>query len=350
MDICFTHIESDEQAFFQNALRDHSLQFFRRLKNVPGNAEVLSIFIQENVGAEFLESCPNLKLIATRSTGYDHIDVEACHRRGIQVAYVPNYGDTTVAEHTFALLLALARRLREAAEVERRPSFSYAQIRGIELRHKTFGVIGCGRIGQHTIRMAKAFDMRVLAYDVEPNPQLSKTLDFRYVSLDELLAQSDFLTLHSALVPETYHILNAEALAKCKRGVFIINTARGRLIDTDALAAALDSGQVGGVGLDVLEEERVMTQEALSLIGDQIVNRLQSGRSTAELRIESPARIQELSQLMRNSALISRPNVVFTPHIGFNTREAVRRINQTTADNISAFGAGRPVNLVQASL
>ena len=349
MEVCFTHIEPDEREFFERALHDHSLRFVRNLKGVPESTEVLSNFIQEKVDSEFIESHPNLKLIATRSTAYDHINTEACRKRGLRIAFVPNYGDSTVAEHTFALLLALVRRLREAFEVERRTKFSYAQIRGTELMHKTFGVIGSGRIGQHSIRMAKAFNMRVLAYDIEPNPQLSKTLDFQYVPFDELLARSDFITLHAALVPTTYHILDAKAFAKCKRGVLIINTARGRLLDTDALIAALDSGQVGGAGLDVLEEERIMTQEALSLIGDQIINRLQSGRSESELRIESPSRIQELSQLMRNSKLISRPNVVFTPHIGFNSREAVQRIIQTTADNIGAFGAGRPINVVDLS-
>lgn len=346
MEIWFTHTETDEKEFFEDALRIHKLQFTPRLSGVPDSAEVLSVFIQEKVDGEFLKTHPNLKLIATRSTGYDHIDAEACQKQGVRIALVPNYGESTVAEHTFALLLAIARRLREAFDVERRPGFSYAQIRGIELMHKTFGVIGSGRIGQHVIRMAKAFNMRVLAYDIDPNPELSRTLDFQYVTLDELLAQSDFITLHARLVKETLHILDAEAFAKCKRGVLIINTARGRLIDSNALVAALDSGQVGGAGLDVLEEERVMTQEALSLISDQIVNRLQSGRSEVELRIESPARIQELSQLMRNHDLISRPNVVFTPHIGFNSREAVLRINQTTADNISAFSSGRPINLV----
>jgi D-lactate dehydrogenase len=349
METWFTHIEPDEEAFFTNALRGHTVRFAPDLEGVPASAEALSIFIQEQVGSGFLEAHPNLKLIATRSSGYDHIDADACRRRGIRIASVPNYGESTVAEHTFALLLAVARRLREAFDVDRSAGFSYAQIRGTELMHKTFGVIGSGRIGQHSIRMARAFNMRVLAYDIEPNLALKNALDFQYVPLDELLAQSDFLTLHAPLVPETYHILDAEAFAKCKRGVLVVNTARGRLIDTDALIAALDSGQVGGAGLDVLEDERVMTQEALSLIGDQIVDRLQSGRSTSELRVENPSRIQELSQLMRNSELISRPNVVFTPHIGFNSREAVQRINQTTADNISAFSAGRPLNLAEAT-
>lgn len=344
MQIAFVGTEAGEQGFFTDELQGHDLHFVPDLADVAQDVDIISVFIRSCIDADFIEKHPRMKFVCTRSTGYEHIDTKECARLRLPVSYVPTYGDNTVAEHTMALILALARRITEFARLK--PGFSYAEIRGFELRGKTLGVIGCGRIGMHTIRFAKAFNMRVLGYDIEPKQFLAHLLDFDYVPLDQLLAESDIITLHASLAPETYHIINSESLAKCRDGVLIINTARGGLIDTEALVKALDSGKVGGAGLDVLEDESVIRREALHIISEQIVQRLQAGVASDELRNESPRRIQELAGLMRNSELIQRENVVFTPHVGFNSEEAVERINRTTVENIRAFLAGKPINLV----
>ncbi len=344
MKIAFTELEHDEAEFFRQSLAGHEVTCASASGAIGEGTEVLSIFLHTKVDGPFLQRLPELRMIATRSTNFEHIDREAACDRDIAVSFVPSYGESTVAEHTFALILALSRRLIEATEAK--PGFTYAELRGFDLKGKTLGVVGSGRIGLHVIRMARAFDMRVVAYDPEPQRFMEEILDFRYVPLDELLAGSDIVTLHASLVPETFHIINRETLARCKDGVLLINTARGALVDSEALAGALESGKVGGAGLDVLEDESMMQREAIDIIGDQIVQRLQASSANSELRYQRPERIQELAGLMRNNDMISRPNVVFTPHIGFNSREAVERINRVTLENIQSFVAGQPVNLL----
>ncbi len=347
MKIAFTELEQEEEGFFHDLLDEHEVNFAPSPEAIDPDTELLSVFIHTRIDAEFLARLPALRMIATRSTNYDHIAMEAVEERGIVVSHVPSYGETTVAEHTFALILALSRRLLEVLDAG--PGFSYAAARGFELRGKTIGVVGSGKIGLHVIRMARAFEMRVVAYDPEPQPAQEAILDFRYTSLEELLSSSDIVSLHASLTADTYHMLNRGSLAKCRDGVIIINTARGGLLDIEALAEALDSGKVGGAGLDVLEDESLLRREAMEIIGDQIVQRLQASSANAELRYQRPERIQELAGLMRNNDLIARANVVFTPHVGFNSREAVDRINRATLDNIQAFLSGRPINLLPGS-
>jgi len=346
MIIYFTETETSEEQFFAQELAEHDLGFVQSVDEVPENVELLSCFIYSRITKAFLDRHPKLRHIATRSTGFHHIDAEECKARGIQISIVPSYGDHTVAEHTFALMLALSRRLRESMQAQRASQFSYEAIRGIELTNKMLGVVGTGRIGLHTIRIAKAFGMNAMAYDIHPQPFMAEMLGFRYVELDELLAESDVITLHIPLFTNTHHLLNRSRFAKCKPGVLVVNTAHGALIDTEALIEALDQGIVGGAGLDVLEEERILQKETIDIISDQIVSQLQSGRSAEEVRFSNPQRIQELQRLMRNSELLSRPNVVFTPHVAFNSIEAIARINQTVLANIRAFLNDHPTNLV----
>lgn len=346
MIIYFVETETSEETFFTEALARHDVRFATSLDKVDADAEALSTFIYSKVDSAFLDAHPKLRLIATRSTGFDHIDLNACRERSVLISIVPSYGDNTVAEHTFALILALSRRLRESMSANQSNHFSYEEVRGFDLYGKTLGVIGSGRIGLHTIRIAKAFGMQVVAYDLRPQPFMGEILGFEYLPMEELLGRADIITLHIPLFPATFHLLDRAAFAKCKRGVVIVNTARGALIDTNALLEALDNGTVRGAGLDVLEEERVLQKETMHIISDQIVSRLQSGIAPEELRASDPDRIGELQRLMRNAELIGRPNVVFTPHVAFNSVEAVERINCTTVRNIEAFVAGNPVNLV----
>ena len=290
-------------------------------------AEVLCTFIESKIGEDELKRFPALKLIATRSTGFDHIDLAAATTRGVAVTNVPYYGENTVAEFAFALLLALSRRIIDADERVRAGTFSPSGLRGFDLAGKTLGVIGTGHIGAHVIRMANGFGMRVLGYETHPDPARAKELNFTYSTLPELLMQSDIVTLHVPYNEHTHHLLNKENLAQMKKGSYLINTARGAVVETDALVEALKNGMLAGAALDVLEEEGELNDEAALLTAPH---------PNAEL----------LKTMLENHYLIEHPRVIVTPHLAFNTQEAVERILNTTIENIRAFAAGAPVNIV----
>jgi D-lactate dehydrogenase len=336
--IYFLETESAEQQFLAERLPAHDLRFVSHADEVGEDAEIISTFIYSAITAEFLAAHPRLRLISTRSTAVDHLPLAACRERGVAVAHVANYGETTVAEHTFALILALSRRLREAMVAPKSGHFSYEAARGFDLAGKTIGIIGMGHIGQHVAELANAFRMNVLAYDVERPVELARTLHFSFVPLAELLAQAHVISLHAALTAATYHILSRETLAQCRPGVLIINTARGSLIDSHALRDALDTGQVGGAGLDVLQDERVMRQPLSHIITADIVQHLRSDAQAYDAR--DADRVRELQELLLSDGLLSKTNVVFTPHVAFNSIEAVERLLTVTVENIEAFAAG----------
>lgn len=344
MILYFVETEPEEKDFFRNALPGHDVRIVSSLSEVGEDAEGLSTFIYATVDRHFIESHPRLRLIATRSTGYDHIDLEACRERDITVCNVPYYGNNTVAEHTMGLLLALARRLKETLTMGRNPGFSFKDYRGFDLEGKTLGIVGTGHIGMYVIRMAKAFGMDILGYDIQRDEAQAAQLGFRYVPLDELLTTSDIISLHVPLFPSTYHLLNRERLAKTKRGVVILNTSRGALIDTEALIEALDSGHVAGAGLDVMEEEQMFHRETVHLLSEQIVQRLHEDIAPGEIRTNE--RIGEIKRIIKYSDLVDRPNVLFTSHTAFNSVEAVGRINKTTVENITTFLNGSPQHRV----
>jgi len=342
--IYFVETEPGEQEFYTHGLLGHDVRFVPTLAEIGDDAEVLAPFINAKVAGDFLAAHPRLRLIATRSTATDHVDLPACQAHGVAVAHVPFHAETTVAEHTFALLLAISRRMREVMLAPKGGRFSYEATRGFELAGKTLGIIGMGHIGQRVAHLAQAFEMHILACDVAQPAHVASALGFKFVPLDELLAHSEIISLHAPLVPATYHLLNRETLAKCQPGVIIINTARGSLIDTFALRDALDSGQVGGAGLDVLQDERVMRAPASKIIAADIIAHLRSDALAYDAR--DADRIRELEELMLGDAVLARPNVVCTPHVAFNSIEAVERLQQMTVENINAFAAGTPVNLV----
>jgi D-lactate dehydrogenase len=336
--ISFVETERGEREYFARELTEHELEFVDELEEVSLDSEIVSVFISSEIDNAFLEQHPAVRLIATRSTTIDHIDREACRRRGVTVRAVQSYGDHTVAEHTFALLLGLSRRLRDVMEGQRHGAFSFDSLRGFELRGKLIGLIGAGRIGRQVIPIARAFGMPVLVHD----PYLGATgkdLGAPNVSLDELFSRSDIISLHAALTPETYHLINRETLGKCRWGVIILNTARGGLIDTAALSEALASGQVAGAGLDVIEAENVMREEAANIVAAEIVERLRSPFAPTESR--DPAHLKHFCDLMHGESILQRRNVVYTPHIAFNSLEAIERINHETVGNIRAFTGGR---------
>lgn len=290
------------------------------------DAEILSVFIYSDLDAALLGKLPRLRMIATRSTGYDHIDVSFCREKGIMVCNVPTYGANTVAEHAFALILSLSRKIYPARERTIRGDFSFQGLQGFDLMGKTLGVIGTGRIGRHVIRIAKGFQMQVLAYDPRPDPSLAELLGFQYTDLNELLSRADVITLHCPLTPETRHVIGKSEFQKMKRGALFINTARGGLVDTEALLRALEEGIVGGAGLDVLEEEEAVREE----------------RELLSKRFDE----DKLRSVVRNHILLKRDDVIITPHIAFNSREAVERILKTTVENIQSYLNHTPQNRV----
>jgi D-lactate dehydrogenase len=341
--IYFVDTEDAEQDFFEKSFPNREIAFVRGLDEVGDDVEVLCVFLSNEMDAAFVAAHPRLRFVCTRSNSTDHLDLAAMAAGNIAVANVGNYSETSVAEHTFALILALSRRLREVMAMAKAPArFSYEETRAFDLCGRTMGIIGMGHIGQRVASLAHAFQMKVIACDVETPEDIARTLQFDFVTFDELLAKADVISLHTTLSPRTYHILNHETFARCKPGALVINTARGALIDTAALRDALDSGQIGGAGLDVLQDERVLRDTASHIITDDIIKHLRSDSVAAEAH--DAERVRELEELMLSDAVLQRKNVVFTPHVAFNSQESVARRNECTVESIRAYLAGAKVN------
>lgn len=291
-------------------------------------AEIISVFVDSKVTDKVLAAFPNLKHLVTRSTGFDHIDLAACQAKGITVSTVPGYGEITVAEYAFALLLSLSRKVYDGFDrIRETGNFSPDGLKGFDLFGKTFGIIGTGRIGKHAAGIAKGFGMKAIAYDVYPNEEAAKQIGFTYVTLDELLKTADVVSVHVPYTPENHHLINAEKLALMKPSAVLINTARGALVDTPALVEALKNKKLAGAALDVLEEEGVLKDEFGYLSGEN--------------------KDADLKAVIADHILFDLPNVIVTPHNAFNTQEALERILDTTAENIKSFLAGTPVNVVK---
>ncbi|MFA6006218.1 MAG: NAD(P)-dependent oxidoreductase [Candidatus Paceibacterota bacterium] len=305
------YLEASTQKSYPNdeaSLYNESLN----IEHIPADtsADIISVFVGCTVNKEVIEKFPNLKLIVARSTGYDNIDLDECKKRNIVVCNVPSYGENTVAEQAFALLLILSRKMIEAVErVRATKNFSTDGLTGFDLKGKTLGVLGTGRIGIHSIKIAKGFEMNVIAYDVFQKQELQSQLGFTYRTFDEVLAESDIITVHVPYMKETHHLLNAHAFTIMKPSTYIINTSRGAVVDTGAMFQALKNNKIAGAGLDVMEDESVMNEE--------------------------------------ERQMLAMPNVVITPHNAFNTEEAIERILETTIQNISAFLKDTPQNIVK---
>ncbi len=292
-----------------------------------GDAEIISAFIYSDFSREVLDRFENLEFIATRSTGVDHIDMDWCRENGVAVANVPSYGANTVAEHVFALLLAISHNVVEAVDRTRRGDFTQGGLQGFDLMGRTMGVIGTGDIGVHTARIARGFGMKVLAFDVKPREEVARETGFAYVEMDDLLRRSDVVSLHVPGNEKTRNLIDADAFEQMKDGAVLINTARGTVVETESLLRALSSGKLRAAGLDVLPEEPVLREEA-------------------ELLRSYFDREHHLDTLLADHILLRMRNVVITPHAAFNTREAVQRIMDTTRENIDGFIAGHAPNLV----
>ncbi|HWQ91590.1 MAG TPA: 2-hydroxyacid dehydrogenase, partial [Clostridia bacterium] len=256
-----------------------------------------------------------VRLVALRCAGFNNVDVAAAKQLGLRVARVPAYSPHAVAEHAVTLLLSLTRKIHRAYNRVRELNFSLNGLVGEEIYGKTVGIIGTGRIGRIAAQILRGFEAKVIAYDPYPSEEWAGKAGVIYCELNPLLSQSDIISLHLPLMPETVHLLNAKTLALTKRGAVIINTSRGKLIHTEALVDALKSRHLGGVALDVYEEEEGIFFEDLSgqvLLDDAL------------------------------SRLLTFPNVLITSHQGFLTREGLTEIARITVENILAFAHARP--------
>jgi len=302
-------------------------------KNVEkySDSKVISVSIYSDLSRDILSKMKRLKMIATRSRTVDHIDLDYCCAHDIVVTNVPSYGAHTVAEHVFALLLSISRRIPEAAKRAREGIFTAEGLQGFDLRGQTLGVLGTGEVGIEVIRLAKAFGMHVLACDLAPRMDMARELDFTYTSFDRLLTQSDVLTLHVGGKGDIHHLIGAPQIGTMRQGVVIINTSRGDVIDPKALLAALHSGKVRAAGLDVLPEET-----AVKVDSEMLKPLFQE-----KFDIES---------VLADRALLQHPRVIVTPHTAYYTHETVRDILCVTGNNINAFLNRQPlVNLATKS-
>lgn len=297
--------------------------------NAVKDADVISVFVHANdVGADVLKRFLSLKLVAVRSTGYNNVDIDYCQKNGIEAVNVPGYGDSTVAEYAFGLMIMATRKIGLAVKEMKTGEVEVDDYLGFDLKGRTLGVVGTGAIGRYAVKIAKGFDMNVIAFDPYPNQENAEKMGFSYVSLDEIYAKSDIITLHCPLTKENRHMLNAAAFEKMKDGVVIVNTARGELIDTEALYRALTAGKVKAAGLDVLEDET-------SLISDDLYLTSAKERDA-----------DDLFRSLINHRLLQLDNVVVTPHIAFDSIDAVHRILETTNRNIASFLQGKTINSV----
>lgn len=280
---------------------------------LAGDAEAVCIFVNDVADADALTalSGQGVRLVALRSAGFNNVDLTAARDLGITVARMPAYSPHAVAEHTLALILALNRKIHRAYNRVRESNFALDGLLGFDLHGRTVGVVGTGRIGAAVARILHGFGCNLLGHDPQPDP-VCEALGMAYVPLDRLFAESDIVTLHCPLTPETYHLVDAAMLARGRPGLMLINTSRGALVDTRAVIMALKRGALGSLGLDVYEEEAELFFEDLS-------NRV--------LRDDVFAR------------LLTFPNVLITGHQGFFTREALTAIAETTIANLDAFAA-----------
>lgn len=319
--IAFYDTKDYDREFFEKALAKYDnfqVNFFAN-KLLPDTVEtakgfdVVCIFVNDRVTASVADklSKSGTKLIALRCAGYNNLDLKALYGK-VHAVRVPAYSPYAVAEHALALMLSLNRKVHRAHSRVRDNNFSIAGLLGFDMHGKTVGIMGTGRIGRELARIMSGFGMKILLYDLSPSDKLAEEVGGEYVTEEELLKRSDIISLHVPLVKQTYHMIDKSCFAKMKKGVMLINTSRGKLVNAKDLIDALKSGRVGYAGLDVYEEESDYFFEDLSsqVIGDDILARL-----------------------------LTFPNVIVTSHQGFFTKEALENIARTTLNNIRSYFA-----------
>ncbi len=330
--IAFFEVRDWEKEYLQRVALDGEVVFFTEKLSeetvaLAKDCQAVSIFVDSVINASILEKLPEVKMIAVRATGFDQVDVVEAQKRGVAVCNVPTYGENTVAEHTFGLMLNLSRKIYQSIKKVREEGFSIGDVSGFDLKGKTLGIVGMGHIGQHVARIAHGFQMNILAFDMHQDEEMTKQFRVNYVSLEDLLEQSDIITLHVPYNEHTHHLINANNIHRIKKGAYLINTARGGVVETDALVQALNEGILAGAGLDVLEGEHQISEE----------------RERGFLKNMTTA---DYKMLLEDHMLMEKENVIVTPHNAFNSREALERILETTVENIKGFLAGNVINKV----
>ena len=333
MKAAFFEIEDWEKEYISSKINNQELSFFpgpvapENIAEIK-NCQIISPFIYSKIDENILSELSELKFISTRSTGFDHIDMSETRRINILVSNVPSYGENTVAEHTFALILDLSRKIYQSINRAKSGDFSLDGLRGFDLKNKTLGIIGLGHIGQRVAKIARGFEMNVLVSDLNKDKKLVQELGFQYTDINDLLAKSDIISLHVPCNKDTDHLINLHNINLIKKGAYLINTARGGLVETTALIESLGKGILAGAGLDVLEEECFIKEEA------QLLSK------------EFP-KTCDLKTVLQNHILLQQKNVIITPHNAFNSKEALERILETTVQNIQAFLIGKAINIVK---
>ncbi|MBP7140718.1 MAG: 2-hydroxyacid dehydrogenase [Opitutaceae bacterium] len=298
-------------------LRFHDFRLNRETAMAATGDDAVCVFVNDRLDRPCLEllHASGVRMVALRCAGFNQVDLDAARSLGLAVTRVPAYSPHAVAEHTVALLLALNRKIHRAYNRVREHNFSLSGLVGFDLHGKTVGIVGTGKIGRITAQILRGFGMEVLAYDPFPSNDWARAHATSYVTFDELLERSAIISLHLPLMPSTSHLLNAAAFARMKPGVFILNTSRGKLVDTAALIASLKSGVIGGVAMDVYEEEEGVFFEDLSgqILQDDVLSRL-----------------------------LTFPNVLITAHQAFLTQEALGEIARVTVENLVNRAKGLP--------
>jgi D-lactate dehydrogenase len=332
MKVAFFEVEEWEKAYLKDKLPGHDVVFYIEPLTKKNASEVkdidaLSVFIYSSLKDDVLDQLPNLKLITTRSTGFDHIDINCCKRKNVTVCNVPHYGTHTVAEHAFSLILGISRKLLTSVERTKRGNFDHHELTGFDLYDKTLGIVGLGDIGTSVMKMAQGFGMHVVAYSHHPDEKLARKLGISFLDIKELFAVSDVVTLHVPYTKETHHMINKRNIKKFKKGSILINTARGGLVETEALIFGLEKGILAGVGVDVLEEETAIIEER-------------------QILTEHYLKSSNIKTLYFDHVLMTYENVLITPHNAFNSIEALRMILDVTVDNILDFEKKQPQNTI----
>lgn len=328
--IAFFEMDKHRIAYFKQHLADYDLLFYTESldeQHLPAIQDCQIIFVvnYSPVTREIVEQLKETKIIITGATGYNNIDVKACEDHGILVSNTPGYSEDTIAEFAFTLLLMLIRHAHQAFLRAKSNNFSWSGLMGHTLRGKTLGIIGTGRIGLKVIEIAKGFGMKVIAYDIRPNQERAAELGYTYRGVDEVLSQSDVISLHLTADKSTYHFINQEKLRLFKKGALLINTSRGEVLDAKALIWALDEGILGGAALDVLEDEKLCQENDL---------------------LQSDITLDQMKNYALNQHLLHRDDVLITPHVGWCTKEAVESMKEINLNNILSFIQGKPQNLV----
>lgn len=291
------------------------------------DAQVISCFTTSRISQDVLEKFKNLELIALRSVGFNHIDIDYCKKNNIFVENTPNYGNMTVAEFALALLLDVTRKVTYSANNLKNSIVDAKCTIGIEIFGKTIGIVGLGAIGSEMARLAHGIGLKILGYDLVEKEDLKEKYHVQYTDFETLIKNSDFISLHSPLTRDNFHMFNKDVFDMMRPNSIIVNTARGELIDTQALYNSLSEKKIAGAGLDVLESEDTLTDvEYLVDVGRM-----------------SP---QALQKTVLNNRLMKLDNVIVTPHIAYDTNEAINRILNTAISNINAFIEGKIQNNV----